>query len=546
MPPHLTIIKILGIVVIMIAIYLFLEEQMDASLSSKRPGSGGDKSSKPLFGQAFGAASFEDQLIEALLMISSSLKAGRNLDQAFELVAVSTPAPICNQFQTLVQERRLGVSMVEALGNLARRVKSADLRLAVNATIFQQETGGNLEDLYKQIVVTVTERKKIMGKVIAGTAHARLSGTLVGSIPVIIVLFISMLHPTYLVPMIENPVGLMLLALTILLAVVGIFVVRRMTSGILPECEESVAHINEARSKGDVRWGFIRPVLSMISAVVNGLFSGLLRKYKEGIKFSLEASGYAGDFSPDEFIALKFLSAFLFIAVLAFSLRLFITGMLGVLLLVLILPIGFHLPQIFLVHRIRQRQQNIEYELPYTIDLLSLAIESGLDLVGGIQKIVEKSRPTDIIVEFKMFLADIKVGKSLEEALSEMADRVQVLSFFSFVSSLIQAQRLGAEIGPTLRSQAEMMRYQRMILAEERVNKLPVKLLIPLVFFIFPSITVLLIGPSLIQLNEKMSQGSHLMGETEIQRRPFKRPIDVLRDKPQTFKEDVRETLPEN
>jgi hypothetical protein len=77
-----------------------------------------------------------------------------------------------------------------------------------------------------------------------------------------------------------------------------------------------------------------------------------------------------------------------------------------------------------------------------------------------------------------------------------------VLSFFSFVSSLIQAQRLGAEIGPTLRAQAEQMRYQRMILAEERVNKLPVKLLVPLVFFIFPSISVLLIGPAILQVQQ--------------------------------------------
>jgi hypothetical protein len=77
-----------------------------------------------------------------------------------------------------------------------------------------------------------------------------------------------------------------------------------------------------------------------------------------------------------------------------------------------------------------------------------------------------------------------------------------VLSFFSFVSSLIQAQRLGAEIGPTLRAQAEQMRYQRMILAEERVNKLPVKLLVPLVFFIFPSILVLLIGPAVLQVHQ--------------------------------------------
>ncbi|MEW6711099.1 MAG: type II secretion system F family protein, partial [Candidatus Riflebacteria bacterium] len=219
-------------------------------------------------------------------------------------------------------------------------------------------------------------------------------------------------------------------------------------------------------------------------------------------KFLLEASNKANEFTPDEFIGIMELTAIAFLSLLIIFINPFALGMLGWVVLILLIPIGFRLPRIYLAHLIRKRQKNIEFELPYVIDLLSLAIESGLDLTGGIAKVVEKQRNTDIIVEFKMFLQDLKVGKSMEEALADMAERVRVLSFFSFVSSLIQAQRLGAEIGPTLRAQAEQMRYQRMILAEERVNKLPVKLLVPLVFFIFPSISVLLIGPAILQVQQ--------------------------------------------
>ena len=192
-------------------------------------------------------------------------------------------------------------------------------------------------------------------------------------------------------------------------------------------------------------------------------------------------------------------------------------GVIGIIAMLMMVPIGYRLPRIYLAHLIKKRQKNIEFELPYVIDLLSLAIESGLDLTGGIAKVVEKSRNTDIVVEFKMFLADTKIGKSLEEALADMAERVRVLSFFSFVSSLIQAQRLGAEIGPTLRAQAEQMRYQRMILAEERVNKLPVKLLIPLVFFVFPSISVILVGPALLQISDNFPKFS-----PQVQAQPAK------------------------
>lgn len=496
-------VHVLAILAVIIGIYFIIEEQMDLSLKIDAKDS---KDNKSRYLQSVTGASLEDQLIEVLLMISSSLKAGRNLDQAFELVAVSTPPPICNEFRTLVQERRLGVPMVEALTNLATRVPSQDLRLAVNATIFQQETGGNLEDLYRQIVMTVAERKKIMGKVVAGTAHARLSGNLVGAIPVALAAIITTFHPEYLAPMIQDPYGQLVLIISFSAAIVGLLFINRMTTSILPDAEEAVVTTNEARQRGRARWAPFRPFLKVFAKLNAGVFSKILDRQRREVRFLLEASNKHSEFDADEFLGIMEFSAIFFFVVLAFILNPFAGGH-GLWLVALVgAMMGYRLPRIYLAHLIKRRQKNIEFELPYVIDLLSLAIESGLDLTGGIAKIVEKSRNTDVVIEFKMFLSDIKVGKSLEEALADMAERVRVLSFFSFVSSLIQAQRLGAEIGPTLRAQAEQMRYQRMILAEERVNKLPVKLLIPLVFFIFPSISVLLIGPAVLQVQRTFPQ----------------------------------------
>ncbi|MFZ5949125.1 MAG: type II secretion system F family protein [Candidatus Rifleibacteriota bacterium] len=495
-------IKMLAILGVIVGIYFFLEDQLDLSLDIKGSAKDKEEGRRSKYLQSVTGASLEDQLIEVLLMISSSLKAGRNLDQAFELVAVSTPPPICNEFRSLVQERRLGIPMVEALSNLASRVPSPDLKLAVNATIFQQETGGNLEDLYRQIVLTVAERKKIMGKVVAGTAHARLSGNLVGSIPLVLAVVITTFHPQYLIPMLQNPYGQVVLILSLSAAIVGLLFINRMTASILPDAEDAMISTNEARSRGRSRWKLFRPILAPLAAINSQMPGDWFSKVRLETKFLLEASNKANEFTPDEFIGIMELTAIAFLSLLIIFINPFALGMLGWVVLILLIPIGFRLPRIYLAHLIRKRQKNIEFELPYVIDLLSLAIESGLDLTGGIAKVVEKQRNTDIIVEFKMFLQDLKVGKSMEEALADMAERVRVLSFFSFVSSLIQAQRLGAEIGPTLRAQAEQMRYQRMILAEERVNKLPVKLLVPLVFFIFPSISVLLIGPAILQVQQ--------------------------------------------
>ncbi|NLI78553.1 MAG: hypothetical protein GX442_19195 [Candidatus Riflebacteria bacterium] len=508
MSANLTLlIQVICILGVGVCLFLFFEEQMEVALTSRRARRAG-QTNQPRFLRSVTGANLDDQLIEVLLMISSSLKAGRNLDQAFELVAVSSPPPICNEFRTLVQDRRLAVPMVQALSNLADRVHSPDLRLAVNATIFQQETGGNLEDLYQQIVVTVSERKKILGKIQAGTAHARLSGSLVALVPLVLGSGMLLFQPQFLMPMFAHPVGAIALILSFMASIVGMMFINRMTSGLVPEIGDTAS---PTPVKGQKRGWFLTlatPLTKLLAKANASLAGGFVTSYREDIKFLLESAGNPWDMSIDEFIGLQELCALL-LPLLAIC----IPGPTGlsvvwVVILLLLAPIGFHLPRVHLSNLIKRRQQNIEFELPYTIDLLSLAIEAGLDLVGGIQKIAEKSRPSDIVVEFQMFLADVKMGKSLETALSEMADRVQVLSFFAFVSSLIQAQRLGAEIGPTLRSQAEQMRYQRMILAEERVNQLPVKLLIPLVFFVFPAISVLLIGPALIRLTGEM-KGIH-------------------------------------
>ncbi|MBQ2592552.1 MAG: type II secretion system F family protein, partial [Candidatus Riflebacteria bacterium] len=388
-----------------------------------------------------------------------------------------------------------------------------DLRLAVNATIFQQETGGNLEDLYTQILQTISERKKIMGKIVAGTAHARLSGNLVATIPVILAIILLNMQPDYLKPMFTNPYGQIALLLAVAATIIGVVFINRMTTSILPDAEEAMISKNESSIKGKSKYKVLRLILKPFEAFMAMLPSNLTNKLKNETKFLLNASGKSAVFEVSEYIGLMALSMVVFAIIMMLFVNPSTMGAWAWLVLIFLLPIGFRLPRIYLAHLIRKRQKNIEFELPYVIDLLSLAIESGLDLTGGIAKVVEKSRNTDIIVEFKMFLADIKVGKSMEEALADMAERVKVLSFFSFVSSLIQAQRLGADIGPTLRAQAEQMRYQRLILAEERVNKLPVKLLIPLVFFVFPSISVLLIGPAMIQIQTKFPKPEQLESE---------------------------------
>lgn len=116
----LPLLKVLAVIGILLGIYFFIEEKMDLTLKYDKDK--GEVDNQTNFSNNIIGTTIEDQLIEVLLMISSCLKAGRNLDQSFELVAVSTPPPICNEFRTVIQERRLGVSIVEALQILQKEL----------------------------------------------------------------------------------------------------------------------------------------------------------------------------------------------------------------------------------------------------------------------------------------------------------------------------------------------------------------------------------------------------------------------------------------
>jgi tight adherence protein C len=126
-------------------------------------------------------------------------------------------------------------------------------------------------------------------------------------------------------------------------------------------------------------------------------------------------------------------------------------------------------------------------------------VEAGLGFDAALQKVVEKIRGP-LSDEFQQALNEIKLGKPRREALKDLAARVEVDDVSTFISSLIQADQLGVSIANVLRVQAEQVRGKRRQRAEEKAQKAPIKILIPLVFFIFPAIFVILLGPALIQL----------------------------------------------
>jgi len=158
-------------------------------------------------------------------------------------------------------------------------------------------------------------------------------------------------------------------------------------------------------------------------------------------------------------------------------------------------------PRMTLQRKTKERQKEVKQALPDTLDLLTVSVEAGLGFDQALAKVVEKTQGA-LAEEFKATLQEVQVGKSRRDALKDLGDRSGVESMVNFVNALIQADKLGVGIGNVLRVQAEDMRSRRRQEAEEQGMKAPIKMLFPLVFFIFPSLFVIILGPAVIQLIE--------------------------------------------
>jgi tight adherence protein C len=157
--------------------------------------------------------------------------------------------------------------------------------------------------------------------------------------------------------------------------------------------------------------------------------------------------------------------------------------------------VGILYPFVWLRDQVKRRHLEILADLPYHLDLLTLCVEAGMDFGAAVQRMVDRGKPGALRQEFATFIAQLRVGKTRAEALQSMSERVGLEQLSSFLAALIQADRMGSGLGSTLRQQADQLRTERFQRAERLAGEAPVKMLIPLVLFIFPTIWVILGAP---------------------------------------------------
>lgn len=171
---------------------------------------------------------FTNQLGDMLTMVANALRAGFSFMQAFELISREMDAPMGREVQLVVNEVNLGNTLESALDNMQRRVASPDFELVVTAVLIQRQVGGDLASILDTISETIAERVRMRREVMALTAQGRLSGIVVAVIPVALGLFLEIVNPGYLKPLLETDLGRMFIIGAIIMDMIGFLVIKRI------------------------------------------------------------------------------------------------------------------------------------------------------------------------------------------------------------------------------------------------------------------------------------------------------------------------------
>lgn len=242
-----------------------------------------------------------------------------------------------------------------------------------------------------------------------------------------------------------------------------------------------------------------------ITHLIGNLFKPKSEKEVSRIKKTLMKCGYRSENAFVIFFGFKVFSAALLAALFILS-RLFIMKPIplfySLFFLLLCTTIGFYLPDIFLHLRLRSRKRQLLQYFPDALDLMVICVEAGMGVDAAIKRVGDEMALNNKVVseEFRLLSLELRAGKQRHDALKNLALRTDLEDIHSLVTLLIQTDKFGTSIAQALRVYADSMRTKRFQRAEEMATKLPVKLVFPLILFIFPSLFVAILGPAMIRV----------------------------------------------
>lgn len=261
---------------------------------------------------------------------------------------------------------------------------------------------------------------------------------------------------------------------------------------------DRVPTIREQELKVPLYMRAVKPTLNKITGM---LARSLPAEKEEELNHKIDRAGISEKIAPREFYVMKYAVA------AGFALLFWMLGEAmsksmtqSTFIAIAGLAMGWYFPDLYLNSKGSERKREIERALPDVLDLLTVSVEAGLGFDSALMRVVEKTKGV-LSDEFRVMLQEIKMGKPRVDALRDMSKRADVDDLSTFTGSVILADQLGISIGNVLRLQSEQMRQKYRQRSEEMAMKTPIKIIFPLVFFIFPAIFIVLLGPAIIQIS---------------------------------------------
>ena len=258
--------------------------------------------------------------------------------------------------------------------------------------------------------------------------------------------------------------------------------------------------VNTVEGEADLSIPFAeRVVLPGVEALANAATSVLPARVLANIEKQLIRAG--SPMSLNAYVVFWMISVFL-ISGLMLTAVVIVWGAVGIQQALVVLgfaALGWMIPGQWLKGRLGARQKLVIKGLPDALDLVTTCVEAGLGLDGALARVAEKSSGP-LAGELTRMLREVAMGKMRREALTELADRIGVDELTSFVNAIIQAEQLGVGIAQVLRVQADQMRTRRRQRAEQAAHEAPIKMIFPLVLFIFPAFMLVILGPAVLRI----------------------------------------------
>jgi tight adherence protein C len=246
----------------------------------------------------------------------------------------------------------------------------------------------------------------------------------------------------------------------------------------------------------------MQPFWPLIRTIAYYVCTNLPIAYLDRLEKKLQQTGVSYMVNAEEFFAIRIISAFFF-PIMAL-LGMWLLESYDLMFFGAAVVLGFFYPMIWLGETKKKRESHVVRALPMYLEFISMSVEAGLNMTGAMSQAVEKGPTGPLKNEFQIVMRDLRAGVSRADALTRLAERLDIKEVNSFVRAVIQAERLGSSMRKVLKVQSEQRRNERFQRAEKQAMEAPVKLLVPLMVFIFPVTFLILAFPIVVKF---MDQG---------------------------------------